>query len=193
MTKRSNKREKLLNAAAEAFWQKGYTATSLADIANQSGISLGNIYYYFKTKTAFAEGVAEIYITASKEALEAIDKNFEKPEHKLTAFINLLKESAESRTEKGCPLANAIRDFSKNAPEASQKTNQVFEMLINWLKDKLEQAGDANPAQHAQEAIARWQGAIILAQASKDKTYLSKSLTKLGEDMNQWVTTRIRT
>jgi AcrR family transcriptional regulator len=44
------KREALVLAAAELFWMRGFEASSLADIAEASGVPLGNVYYYFKTK-----------------------------------------------------------------------------------------------------------------------------------------------
>ena len=54
MARKSDKRERLLDAAAESFWVDGYAATSLADIAERSQVPVGNIYYYFKTKAAIA-------------------------------------------------------------------------------------------------------------------------------------------
>lgn len=40
----------LLDAAAEIFYEKGYDATSLQDIADSVGILKGSIYYYIETK-----------------------------------------------------------------------------------------------------------------------------------------------
>ena len=40
----------LLEAAADVFFEKGYDATSLQDIADRIGILKGSIYYYIKTK-----------------------------------------------------------------------------------------------------------------------------------------------
>lgn len=40
----------LLEAAAEVFFEKGYDATSLQEIADRIGILKGSIYYYINTK-----------------------------------------------------------------------------------------------------------------------------------------------
>lgn len=42
--------EEILNAAAEIFYQRGYGATSMQDIANAVGMLKGSLYYYFKSK-----------------------------------------------------------------------------------------------------------------------------------------------
>jgi TetR/AcrR family transcriptional regulator, cholesterol catabolism regulator len=40
----------ILNVAAQVFFEKGYDATSLQDIANRTGILKGSLYYYIETK-----------------------------------------------------------------------------------------------------------------------------------------------
>jgi AcrR family transcriptional regulator len=40
----------ILDVAAQVFFEKGYDATSLQDIANRTGILKGSIYYYIETK-----------------------------------------------------------------------------------------------------------------------------------------------
>lgn len=47
---REERWQELLNAAAKIFYEKGYEASSLQDIANEVGILKGSIYYYIKTK-----------------------------------------------------------------------------------------------------------------------------------------------
>ncbi|MFW5688790.1 MAG: TetR/AcrR family transcriptional regulator, partial [Spirochaetota bacterium] len=46
---RSN-REKIIKAAAKLIIEKGVANTSLADIADEVGISKGTLYYYYATK-----------------------------------------------------------------------------------------------------------------------------------------------
>lgn len=42
--------QEILKAAAEVFYEKGYDAATLQDIADRVGILKGSIYYYIKTK-----------------------------------------------------------------------------------------------------------------------------------------------
>ena len=186
MPKQSNKREKLLDAAAEAFWINGYGSTSLADIATSSNVPLGNIYYYFKTKAAIAEGVSEIFIAETRQSLEEINQKHKDPINRLIAFINLLRESAESRAKLGCPLASGIRDFSDCVPTALTKTNEVFDTLVTWLSQVLKDAQDKDAKRHARIIITRWQGSIVLSHGSGSRQFLMEELDDLEQDIIAW-------
>ena len=52
--KRNSTSEKILETGRELFNVKGYSATSLSDIAQQIGISKGNLTYHFATKQVLA-------------------------------------------------------------------------------------------------------------------------------------------
>jgi AcrR family transcriptional regulator len=47
---RPGKRDRLVAGAREAIHRQGVEATTLADIAEASGVPLGNVYYYFKSQ-----------------------------------------------------------------------------------------------------------------------------------------------
>jgi len=81
------KRDKLLKAAAGCFNQKGFSGTSLKDVAKILGISDAAIYYYVKNKE---ELVNLCYIRAldlGEAALERAVKEGKSPLERLTLFI----------------------------------------------------------------------------------------------------------
>jgi TetR/AcrR family transcriptional repressor of nem operon len=43
-------RTRLLQAAEKAAYLYGFGSTSIADIAKEASVPLGNVYYYFKNK-----------------------------------------------------------------------------------------------------------------------------------------------
>ena len=45
--KKPEVRDAILQAAFQLFSQKGYAATMVADIAQEAGVSPGNVYIYF--------------------------------------------------------------------------------------------------------------------------------------------------
>lgn len=51
----SDRRRQILDAALACFLDKGYAATSIADIRARSGASTGSIYHFFPGKGALAE------------------------------------------------------------------------------------------------------------------------------------------
>jgi AcrR family transcriptional regulator len=50
-------RESLLNAAAGLFAEKGVDATSVADVAERAGCSVGSVYHHFRDKRALLHAV----------------------------------------------------------------------------------------------------------------------------------------
>ncbi len=52
-------RSRLVSAAVGLAYQNGFAATSLADIAREAEVPLGNVYYYFKTKDEIGEAIVE--------------------------------------------------------------------------------------------------------------------------------------
>ncbi len=63
--------DEVLDAALTLFGQKGYAATSVAEIAREAGISKGAVYLYFPSKQAILEGLVKRAVTPiSARALE---------------------------------------------------------------------------------------------------------------------------
>src|SRR2546427_6136045 len=52
-------RETLLKLAARTFGEQGYSATTMRNIAEQSGIEAASIYYHFASKEELVDEVME--------------------------------------------------------------------------------------------------------------------------------------
>lgn len=72
MKKDNQTKERLLQLAKKEFQKKGYPGVSMRDISSVTGMALGNIYYYFKTKD---ELFVEILKPAIKNLQKVIDKH----------------------------------------------------------------------------------------------------------------------
>jgi AcrR family transcriptional regulator len=74
-------KEKIEKAALQVFVKQGFHGTTIRDIANASGVSIGNIYTYYKTKEQLYEAIAENYEKKMqklrREAIEGIDDLFD--------------------------------------------------------------------------------------------------------------------
>jgi AcrR family transcriptional regulator len=61
-------RELILGTALELFRERGYEETTMRAIAQQAGVSLGNAYYYFRSKEHLIQA---FYALSHREHLEA--------------------------------------------------------------------------------------------------------------------------
>lgn len=181
MAQRS-KRQRLEDAAAQLFWLNGYAATSIADLAKEADVPIGNVYYYFKSKTALADAVSDMFAKGSQAALDDIEERVpasgtdtrNAAKDRIAAFFDMLEKSHMSRAKAGCPIARAISDFSTAAPDAASKASDSLTMLTAFLGRELVRAGHPNGMVAAQQTIALWQGAIILAHGAGDPQILMR-------------------
>ena len=68
---RPRRREQILGTAAELFATKGYTRTSMRDVASASGILAGSLYHHFDSKEAIAVELVESYYADLIAAVQA--------------------------------------------------------------------------------------------------------------------------
>lgn len=61
-------RQAVIDAARRLFAERGYAATSLQQIADETGVGKANVYYYFQTKQA----ILEVLLDERVVALEAL-------------------------------------------------------------------------------------------------------------------------
>lgn len=138
-TAQDNRREPLLDMAAELFAQKGYSATSTRDIAKAVGMLPGSIYYHFKSKedilvAVYREGVSRFNV-ALDEALKSPSADpWSQLELACVAHVTVLLESG--------PYARIITpEFMRSFPDDIRKElvaerdnyEKRFVKLINAL------------------------------------------------------------
>jgi AcrR family transcriptional regulator len=88
-SKRHASAREILDAAATAFSERGYSATSIDDVADVLGCTKGRIYHYFRTKGDLFIGIHQ---QALEWALEAVGPTAERtdlgPEEKLREMVH---------------------------------------------------------------------------------------------------------
>jgi TetR/AcrR family transcriptional regulator, cholesterol catabolism regulator len=70
-SKSERTRLRILHAAAKAFRQNGYAASSLRDIADSAAMQAGSLYYHFDSKEALAEAVMDEGVLGARRAATA--------------------------------------------------------------------------------------------------------------------------
>jgi AcrR family transcriptional regulator len=81
-------REKILSVVGRLFWEKGYLATSVDEIADVAKVNKASIYYYFPNKAAILYEIALMTMRALiDQAVSIVDSNLE-IERKIEAFVS---------------------------------------------------------------------------------------------------------
>lgn len=126
-------RNEVLVAAIQVFWKKGYADTSMADLEKATGVNKSGLYSEFKDKKdLFLESIkyygdnSPVIALLTKEPLGW--SNIE----------NMLKASSSCKGNKGCYMANTIREYGivPTAVKATIEENQnmIKSLIIDNLK-----------------------------------------------------------
>ncbi|MEM1202528.1 MAG: TetR/AcrR family transcriptional regulator [Acidobacteriota bacterium] len=81
--------EQALGAALDLFSQQGFGATSMRQIADASGVSMGNLYHHFPSKESLFQRLLERYWGRLRDPEHPLQKLFER-----AAFPDDLEEMA---------------------------------------------------------------------------------------------------
>lgn len=82
----NDKREQIIQAASEAFLQKGYQNTSMEAIANEASVAKQTLYNYFGNKDALFEEVVNLLCSCGNEQMQAEDISSGRLEAVLQAY-----------------------------------------------------------------------------------------------------------
>ncbi|VBB46452.1 putative Transcriptional regulator, TetR family [uncultured Paludibacter sp.] len=144
---RNQRKILLMNAALKLFSEKGFTSTSISDIAKKAGVSKGLLYNYFESKD---ELVREIIIDGIKKItadfdfsikltkdrfIELIDKNFlliieGKDYWKL--YISVITQPLIVEMMKG-ELYEYLSPFFLAVTQYYQEKNEKNPIAYTWL------------------------------------------------------------
>src|ERR1700722_19640067 len=98
-----DKRSRLVIAAMSLSYQNGFSATSLADIAREAEVPLGNVYYYFKTKDEIGEAIVELRLSELSAQQQRWDEAGS-PKERLCACVQAVFENKDFLAESGCAV-----------------------------------------------------------------------------------------
>lgn len=183
-TKGDDNRTRIIEAADELFYQRGYNQTSFSDIADITGIPRGNFYYYFKTKDDILAAVVDARVAQYQEALINCDNSSDDPRERLLAFIDIMAGSEKAVLDAGCPIGSLCTELAKGSDELQSKSREVFELLRDWMCQQFEAIGYADANDKAMDMLARMQGVALMACAFKDNAYLHRSVAELRSWVN---------
>lgn len=175
-------RKRIVEAAQNLFYKKGYAGTSFSDIAQAADVPRGNFYYYFKTKDEILCSVIENRSQELKAQLEDWDRNILNPRDRLLAFLDYPLEDEHDIIRYGCPLGTLATEMCKSGRDSRSKTVVLLDVVVQWLETQFVAIARTNEARLlAMHTLARLQGAIVLANAYNDSAYLHYELAKLKD------------
>ena len=181
----TDKKDRLVEAAMRRFHHDGVGATSLAAVANDAAVPLGNVYYYFRSKDALTENVIERWCAWVGESLGALDV-LPGSRDRLRAFVVSADRRRQGYADLGCPLSALSNDLRNAPPTIAASSGRPLAMLRAWLTAQFVQITDVDVAgSHADFFLASLQGSFALAHINSDSLIVSRTV----EHLLRWIDT----
>ncbi|MBO6521244.1 MAG: TetR/AcrR family transcriptional regulator [Rhodospirillales bacterium] len=181
MTEKST-RDNIVEAAHQLFYEKGFDHTSFADIADAVNISRGNFYYHFKTKDDILKAVIDQRMAATRDMLDAWEKEGNTPKERIRCFIEIMINNRAKIKKHGCPVGTLTSELAKLGHPALGEANEIFTVFRDWLRRQFEQMGRTKDADElALHVLAGSQGIATLASAFRDDKFIKREVEALGD------------
>ncbi len=195
-------REKILMAAFDEIYQRGFQAASLNNILKNTNITKGALYHHFKNKLELGYAVVDevIHSTFKDNWIEPLSHS----DDPVGAIQDILLKAGEQMTEDdvrlGCPLNNLAQEMSPIDEGFRMRITAIYEEWRDALKGACERAKakgrlrqDVDSKQLALLFIATLEGCVGFAKSAQSLEILLQcghglitqlELLKVDNDLN---------
>jgi TetR/AcrR family transcriptional regulator, transcriptional repressor for nem operon len=182
-------RDKLLKAAFEEIYRRGFQAASLDTILAKAGVTKGALYHHFPDKASLGYAVVdEVVKGLLLERWGVLEPTTGDP---VTALQGILRVRAASLTpgevELGCPLNNLAQEMSPLDQRFRRGVNATFDIWTDAVAKDLERGQaegtvrkDVDPRKIATFVVASIEGSFGLAKGAQSAAMLRSNLEVLG-------------
>ena len=135
-------RARIIHAAMELFWLKGYGSTSIADILSRSQVNSGSLYYFFPGKQDVLLAVLEAYRDGIRPMLlDPIWVGVDDPVERVFALLALYRRHiVETECEYGCPIGSLALELHEADPIVRQRLAENFTAWVDAVDECLREA-----------------------------------------------------
>lgn len=180
-------RQFIIEKSAPIFNTKGYSATSMNDILQATGLTKGGVYGNFESKDQIAVEAFDLSIGKVKEGIRFKTKTENTALGKLFAIFNFYKNySILPLTEGGCPLLNTAIESDDNLPflkvKAQKALNELLGSLENIIQNGIESKEFKEGIDAKKEAALMFsviQGGLMMSKLSDNPKILNGLLETL--------------
>jgi TetR/AcrR family transcriptional regulator, transcriptional repressor for nem operon len=178
---KADSRTRLLQAAEKTTYLYGFGSTSIADIAEEAKVPLGNVYYYFKTKDEIGGAIVELRVSRFKELLRELDQA-ESPKERLCGFVDIKIRNREALARGGCPVGTLCSELQKCGGAAAKKSRALFAEALSWMETQFDALGKAAHSRGlALHLLSATQGVSVLAHTFHDAAMIEMEAQRLKE------------
>lgn len=184
-------RTRIVQAAMELFWLKGYGSTSIADILSRSQVNSGSLYYFFPGKQDVLVAVLEAYREGiGAMLLEPAWSGVDDPVEGIFALLASYRRALiESDCTYGCPIGSLALELHEPDPPVRELMAANFEAWVGAVEVQLRLAKDRFPANVDYRALAElalnvMEGGVMQARTFRNIAHFDRGIAQLREHID---------
>ena len=173
--------DKVLEAAMDAFWRKGYEATSLVDLTSSTGLNKASLYRVFGDKHSLFMAALRNYADREMRESRAVVDESRSPLTNIRAVVR--KVISDFAHEKGCLMINSLVELGPHDNEVAELLQSFSSTRVEALAGMIvlaQQAGeiraDLDPARLAQSLMITLAGSAAMARGFLPRQVICENL-----------------
>jgi TetR/AcrR family transcriptional repressor of nem operon len=181
-------RWRIVEAAMELFWLKGYASTSVADILSRSQVNSGSLYYFFPGKQDVLLAVLEAYRDGIRPMLlEPAWAGVDDPVERVFALLNFYRRAiVDTECSYGCPIGSLALELHEADPAVRELMAVNFTAWVDAVEDCFRVAGhrfrDGTDLRGLAElALNVMEGGVMQARTYRDVAYFDRAVTQFRQ------------
>jgi TetR/AcrR family transcriptional regulator, transcriptional repressor for nem operon len=191
----SDARQRLIEAAADLFGHRAYSAIGVAEICARAGVNKGSFYYFFESKEALALAVVDRHWAGQEAQWRSILTKAEPFTERLRQLFLATAEVQENALTDtgavtGCLFGSLAVQVSAENAMVRERLRAIFEEQVRLIETTVQEAVDRgelsidDPAAAARSIVAQLEGLIMFVKLYNDPAQLESlwrdSLLLLG-------------
>ncbi|MCJ7744723.1 MAG: TetR family transcriptional regulator [Actinobacteria bacterium] len=126
-----DRREHIMDAAAEVFTEKGYYATTIADLAAMGGVAKGTIYWYFDNKRSILISILDEILRETNEAFTGVIRS---ASNGLVAILNSVEPALKILQRHGSIYLMCVLEIGSTDRMIQEKCRDIYKLVHAGLK-----------------------------------------------------------
>ena len=163
--KRADKRDHLIDIAMRLFSRRGFRATGVDQIMEETGIAKTTLYRHFASKEDLIVAALAKADEAARDELRAyVEKQSDDPRQRLLATFGQLDIWLQDCDFNGCPFVTAAGEFGEASNAVFQQAKLHKRLYLAYFEELVRAARVPNPKRVAAQIVMLHEGAIAYAQ-----------------------------
>ena len=179
-------RQRIIHAAMELFWLKGFSSTSIADILSRSQVNSGSLYYFFPGKQDVLIAVLEAYRDGIRPMLlEPAWGGVDDPIERVFALLAQYRRAiVDTECEYGCPIGSLALELHEPDPAVRELLAANFTAWVDAVEACFREASHRFEPGTDLRALAEltlnvMEGGVMQARTYRDVSYFDRAVAQL--------------